>query len=134
MHRLIKEEGAVSFDLAVLAMDAPADAEAAKAMLGRCSSTPNHAEGELDERIAAFYEKLRSRFPDYPPCDDSTPWMTMPLDTGIDHVIMHLSFSPRSTPAIEAILELAGTHGLVVYDLQSDDAYMPDQAGGRTTK
>lgn len=117
----------MSFDLAVLAMDAPADTEAARAMFERCNNR-NHAEGELDERIAAFYQELRSRFPDNSPYDDSTPWMLMPLDTGIDHVIMHLSFSPRSTPAIEAILELAGSHDLVVYDLQSDDAYMPDQA------
>lgn len=119
----------MSFDLAVLAMDELADAEAAKAMFERCGNVRNHAEGEVDERIAAFYEQLRSRFPDYPPYDDSTPWMMMPLSTGIDHVIMHLSFSPRSTPAIEAILELAASHGLVVYDPQSSDAYMPGQAG-----
>lgn len=40
----------------------------------------------------------------------------MPLNTGIDHVIMHLSFSERSTPALEAIMELAATHDLVLFD------------------
>lgn len=123
----------MSFDLAVLAMDAPTDAEAAKAMFERCNNIRNHAEGELDERIAAFYKELRSRFPDGSPHNDSTPWMLMPLDTGIDHVIMHLSFSPHSTPAIEATLELARSQGLVVYDPQSDNAYLPGQPTGRRT-
>lgn len=114
----------MSFDLTVLAMDESADAEAAKAMFQRCN-TFNHPDGELDERIVAFYEELRSRFPDYPPYDDSTPWMSMPLRTGIDHVIMHLSFSARSTPAIEAIIDLAKKHRLAVFDPQSNDAYLP---------
>ena len=114
----------MSFDLAVLAMDASADAESAKAMFKRCSAR-SHAEGELDERIVAFYEKLRARFPDSPPYGQSTPWMSMPLNVGIDHVIMHLSFSDRSTPAIKAILELAEAHELTVFDPRSDDAYLP---------
>lgn len=81
----------------------------------------------MDPAYKQIADYERSRFPDYPAYDGFSPWM-MPLNTGIDRVIMHLSFSPRSTPAIEAILELAGSHGLVVYDLQSNDAYMPDQA------
>jgi hypothetical protein len=36
------------------------------------------------------------------------------LEAGIDHVIMHLSFTPYSTPAITAIQELAAAHGLVI--------------------
>ena len=47
------------------------------------------------------------------------------LEAGIDHVIMHLSFTPYSTPAITAIQELAAAHGLVIWDPQSDDAYLP---------
>jgi hypothetical protein len=119
----------MSFDLAVLAMDASADAESVKAMFERCSAR-SHAEGELDERIVAFYEELRARFPDSPPYDQSTPWMSMPLNAGIDHVIMHLSFSDRSTPAIKAILELAEAHDLVAFDPQSNDAYLPGPPAG----
>ncbi|WP_211303041.1 hypothetical protein [Allonocardiopsis opalescens] len=55
----------MSFDLAVLAMDESADAAAAQAMFQRCTST-DHDEGELDERVVGFYERLRSRFPDHP--------------------------------------------------------------------
>jgi hypothetical protein len=115
----------VSFDLVVLAMSASADQEAAIAMAGSCWNSRRHAEGELDERIAAFYSELRSRFPDDATAGDDSPWMVMPLDVGIDHVIMHLSFSPRSTPTIEAVEELAARHKLVLYDPQSDDVYLP---------
>jgi hypothetical protein len=115
----------VSFDLAVLAMSASADQEAAVAKAGRCWNPRRHAEGEVDERIAAFYGELRSRFPDDATARDDCPWMAMPLDIGIDHVIMHLSLSPRTTPVIEAIQELAARHKLVLYDPQSDDVYLP---------
>ena len=119
----------MSFDLAVLAMDATADADSASAMFGRCNVL-NHADGELDERIAAFYEELRARFPDSGLGDESTPWMSLPLNAGIDHVIMHLSFSPRSDPAIAAIMELASAYGLVIFDPQSNDAYLPGRSPG----
>ena len=109
-----------------MAMDASADAEAVKAMYERCTSR-NHDEGELDERVVAFYEELRARFPDRPPRDEPSPWMSM-LEAGIDHVIMHRSLTPYSTPAITAIQELAAAHGLVIWDPQSDDAYLPDRA------
>ena len=113
----------VSFDLAVLAMDPSADAEQAQVMAGHCWRSAAHAEGELDERIAAFYEALVTRFP---PGSPDSPWMD-PLGTGIDHVIMNLSWSARSTPAIEAIQELAAEHRLVIWDPQSQDAYLPRQ-------
>lgn len=115
----------MSFDVAVLAMDESADAAAARAMFEQCNTSGNHAEGELDERIAGFYERLRARFPDYPPYPEDSPWMMVPLATGIDHVIMNLSFSPRSDTALAAIMELAADYHLVVLDVQSEDAYLP---------
>jgi hypothetical protein len=115
----------VSFDLAVLAMSESADQEAAIAMAGRCWNPRRHGEGEVDERIAAFYGELRSRFPDDPTAGDDCPWMVMPLGVGIDHVIMHLSLSPRTTAAIEAIQELAARRRLVLYDPQPEDVYLP---------
>jgi hypothetical protein len=84
-----------------------------------------HADGALDERVAGFYETLRSRFPDFPPYPDESPWMSMPLDAGIDHVIMNLSFSAHSDPAIKAIQELAARFHLILWDPQSQDAYLP---------
>jgi hypothetical protein len=114
----------VSFDLAVLAMNGQVDAETARAMFERCCSG-NHADGELDERVVRFYEELRSRFPDYPPYGEDSPWMSTPLDAGIDHVIMQLSHSARSDPALKAITELAAEHDLVIWDPQSGEAHPP---------
>ena len=105
-------------------MDELADAAAACAMFERCAAG-DHAEGELDERIVGFYEQLRSRFPDEGPRAGYSPWMMMPLTTGIDHVIMHLSWSPQSDAAVTAIMGLAAEHRLVVWDPQSQDAYLP---------
>lgn len=111
----------MSFDLAVLAMDASVDAEQARAMAERCFRCAAHAEGEVDDRIAAFYEELCHRFP---PGSPDSPWMVA-LDAGIDHVIMNLSWSARSTSAIVAIQDLAAEHRLVLFDSQSADAYLP---------
>ena len=115
-------DSGVSFDLAVLAMDnASTDAEQARAMATSCWRSAAHTEGEVDERIAAFHEALVNRFP---PDTPDSPWMAA-LDIGIDHVIMNLSWSARSTPVIEAIQHLAVEHRLVLFDPQSDDAYLP---------
>lgn len=118
------DDGPVSFDLAVLAMDELADAAAAGAMFERCACG-TLAEGEPDGRIAGFCERLRSRFPDDGPGAGDSPWMMMPLATGIDHVIMHLSWSPQSDAAVTAIMGLAAEHRLVVWDPQSQDAHLP---------
>jgi hypothetical protein len=80
-----------------------------------------HDDGELDERIMGFHEQLRSRFPDYPPYPRDSPWMSMPPGTGVDHVIMYLSFSHHGDVALEAIMELATEYRLVVRDPQSEE-------------
>jgi hypothetical protein len=115
----------VSFDLAVLTMDETASAEDARRRFQRCNRSGFHDEGDLDPRIVAFYEQLRSDFPDHPPYDRDSPWMVMPLAVGIDHVIMNPSFGPRSDPAIDKIMALAAQYHLVLYDPQSDDAHLP---------
>ncbi|MEU4559524.1 hypothetical protein AB0F72_14160 [Actinoplanes sp. NPDC023936] len=122
----------LSFDLAVLAIDGWTDVSEVAAMVDRCQS-PVHVEGELDERIVAFYERLRARFPDCPPYSDSDdcPWMSMPLDVGIDHVSMCLSFSERSDPAITLITELATEYGLTLWDPQDGSAHKPVTAPSR---
>ncbi|MFC9434772.1 hypothetical protein [Nocardia sp. NPDC057030] len=115
----------MSFDLLVLAMGDSADQEAARTLAKRCGSLGDHLEGHPDQRILRFYESLQSRFPDFPPYPAGSPWTSMPLDVGIDHLSMSLSYSPSSTPAIEVILELAAEHRLVVWDPQSEEATLP---------
>lgn len=88
----------VSFDLAALAMDDTADSVAASAMFDRCTAG-SHDDGDPDGRIVAFYERLTARFPDHGPVEADSPWTAMPLNIGIDHVIMHLTWSDLSTPA-----------------------------------
>jgi hypothetical protein len=51
--------------------------------------------------------------------------MSMPLDVGIDHVGMSMSFGPRSDPAIDVILDLASRYGLTIYDPQGDEVTRP---------
>ena len=119
----------MSFDLAVLAPppDGQLTAYEAQRMFQRCTRPGPHDVGDLDLRIVAFYTDLQARYPDHPPIDP-TPWMSTPLDTGIDHVIMNITYSARGDAAVEAVLELAHRHGLVVFDPQSADAYPPGLA------
>ena len=118
------DDGAVSFDLVVLAMAESADVGAAQAMFERCRSG-KHDDGGLTSGWSGFYERLRTQFPDRPPYGPDSPWMSMPLTVGIDHVVIHLSHSERSAPAISAVRELAVEYGLVIWDPQSRDAYLP---------
>jgi hypothetical protein len=61
---------------------------------------------------------LRSIYPDHPPYDwQACPWMSMPLDVGIDHVFMNLSWS-MNDEVIGVIERLAAAHSLVLYDQQ----------------
>ncbi len=112
------------FDLDVLALDPAASDDAVRAMVKRCWSGL-HPEGELDERIVDLYEDLRARYPDLPPYRDDSPWTSMPLNVGIDHVSMNMSFGQRGRPAIELILDLAARYGLAIYDPQGDEVSRP---------
>ena len=114
----------MSFGLVVLAVDPGATDVAVRAMAERCQSL-HHPEGELDDRIVGFYENLRARYPDFPPYDHDSPWMDMPLNVGIDHVSMYLSFSERSTLALQLIDQLARRYDLTIYDPQDDEVTRP---------
>ena len=49
----------MSFDLTILAVDPAADDTQIRSMYERCNSWAQpHPEGDLDERIVAFYEEL----------------------------------------------------------------------------
>jgi hypothetical protein len=114
----------VSFDLHVLAIDPSANLEAVQAMVERCQRWP-HPEGDLDSRIVGFYEDLQSGHPDHPPYPDDSPWMSMPLDVGVDHVMMNLSYSRRSDGAIRAVTRLARRYELIIYDPQFEEIFHP---------
>jgi hypothetical protein len=108
-------------------MEGSATSDDALLRFRQCASADPHPEGDLDPRIVAFYQRLTSRFPDHPPPYDvdTSPWMVMPLSTGIDHVIMYISYGSRGTDVVRAVMELAKHHGLVLVDPQSDGVYLP---------
>jgi hypothetical protein len=116
----------VSFDLGVLAIDGWTDVAEVIAMVDRCNALV-HVEGELDQRIVGFYERLRARFPDHGPDSDAdeNPWMSTPLDVGIDHVFMCVTYSDRGHPALAMIRELATEYGLTIWDPQDGSAHRP---------
>jgi hypothetical protein len=123
---VIDDNEAVSFDLVVLALSADNDADSARRLFKQCTAVGAHNVGEPDRRIVAFYEELQSIYPDHGPTVEAPdcPWNSVPLSVGIDHVIMHLGFGPRTTPAIETLMRLASHHGLAVYDPQGGDVYL----------
>ena len=57
--------------------------------------------------------------------------MSAPLDVGIDHVFMLLSYGDRSDPALEMIHELAVEYGLTIWDPQEGNAYRAVRTPGR---
>jgi hypothetical protein len=115
----------VSYDLAVLAMEEEAaDPSTAREMYERCVMSGEHLDGELDQRVVGFYERLRGEFPDHGPVTAESPWMSTPLDAGTDHVAMSLNYS-RSDEALAAIERLAQEFRLVIWDPQAGEAYFP---------
>jgi hypothetical protein len=116
----VGDDAAVSFDLLVLAAEPAVSLDVMREMVDHCTGLA-HRDGELDPRIVAFYEDLRVRFPDHPPYDPQSPWMSAPLAVGIDHVSMSISHSPRGSEAVRAVCRLAERHGLVTYDPQGDE-------------
>ncbi|MCI4065132.1 hypothetical protein MRQ36_22215 [Micromonospora sp. R77] len=114
----------MSFDLDVLAISPTASDDAVRAMVRRCRDG-QHPEGDLDERIVGFYESLRARYPDFPPYPDDSPWMSMPLEVGIDHISVSMSHGQRSDAALALIIALATSHGLTIHDPQNGQVTRP---------
>lgn len=110
----------MSFDLLVLAAEPAASLNMVREMVDHCTG-PAHRDGELDSRIVAFYGDVRVQFPDHPPYDSESPWMSTPLAVGIDHVSMTISHTPRGSEAVHAVCHLAERNGLVIYDPQGDE-------------
>jgi hypothetical protein len=117
----------MSYDLAVLAADPGADDTEIRAMYDRCTNWAQpHPHGDLDERIVAFYEELQARYPDHAPYHAESPWASAPLNLGIDHVCMNISYGPRGDPAVQLISQLARRHGLIIYDPQFSEIFRPN--------
>lgn len=115
----------MSFDLTALVTVPGASDEDVRAQAGRCCQL-DHPEGDLEPRIVAFYDDLRTSYPDSGPESrrDDSPWASTPLDLGIDHVSMQLRHGVSDT-VVGVILDLAAGHRLAIYDPQVDEVTLP---------
>jgi hypothetical protein len=78
--------------------------------------------------IEAFYQELCGAYPeiDTLPEDqvDDCPWSCAHDRSGL-HVIVSMSWGERTNPVAQCVVELAERHGLVCYDPQGPDVYLP---------
>ncbi|WP_326949844.1 hypothetical protein OG439_14330 [Amycolatopsis sp. NBC_01307] len=83
-----------------------------------------------DARVLAFRDELAGRFPDLESLSvdelESSPWAMSP-DATPRRVILCMSWS-RLDGAVSFVLELAGRHGLVCFDPQSQRVHNPQTA------
>jgi hypothetical protein len=119
----------MSFDLAILATALDASDDEIRVQALRCAAWLDHPEGDLDERIVAFYEALRKVYPDSGLASrrEESPWADSPLGVGIDHVTVSLRHGDTGG-AFATILGLAALRDLVVFDPQ-DEAVIRPPAG-----
>lgn len=78
----------------------------------------NHDEGGFVDRIMAFYQQLRCRYPEFLARSNEPrpPWLASPLGVGTDHVIILISGAMSAVPALLRIHEPAQDHGLHIVD------------------
>jgi hypothetical protein len=112
----------MSFDLTVLATARGASDRDVRAQALSCEQ-PYHAEGDLNPRIEAFYDDVRAVFPDSGQASHSgdTPWASVPLGLGIDHVSMCLRHG-CARRVVDLIVKLAAVH-----DPQGDEITHPTE-------
>ena len=120
----------MSFALAVLSADQALDtATAGRIYAALCEGEPGDVPGGLRAAPAlrAFARDLLAHYPDLDslPDDavDESPWSVAP-DIGEAHVVMSFVWS-RAEEAAQLVRELAGRHGLTVYDPQEDRVIPP---------
>lgn len=87
-------------------------------------------EGAADATLAQFAAALESRYPQLSALRDDqiddSPW-SCDFDFGARHLIVSMSFS-KAEEVGAYILQLLNTHALVLYDPQSDQAFLGDRA------
>jgi hypothetical protein len=102
------------------------DPDEAKALLDAWYERGDDSAFEPSEDIALVADLLRSRWPDdyeaEPP--DNCPWADMPFEQSDRLLALHVRWGADDT-AIAAIYVLAKKLGLVLYDPQGPDVFLP---------
>jgi hypothetical protein len=102
------------------------DPDEAKALLDRWYADGDDSGFEPSDDVALVADLLRSRWPDdydgEPP--DDCPWAAMPFDQSDRLLAIDIRWGADDA-AIAAIYVLAKKHGLVLYDPQGPDIFLP---------
>jgi hypothetical protein len=102
------------------------DADEAKALTEAWYQSEDDSAFEPSEDIARVADQLRSRWPDSyedrPP--ENCPWSDMPFWQSDRLLALHIRWGADDA-AIAAIYVLAKKHGLVLYDPQGPDVFLP---------
>ncbi|MEO8052262.1 MAG: hypothetical protein ABI833_17775 [Acidobacteriota bacterium] len=117
----------MSFDLAVWYSDKPVTVEESGGLyLKLC----NQEWVPTDENplIESFYQELCRTYPEIDTLPenqvDECPWSCAHDRSGL-HVLMCMGWGGKTTKVAEYIVELAAKNGLVCYDPQGPDVYLP---------
>ncbi|GAB3153799.1 hypothetical protein GCM10027290_47270 [Micromonospora sonneratiae] len=111
----------MTFDLVVWALENGASAADVQAAHELCRQG-EHVEGVPDPRLVAFYRAVTARYPDRGP-SPASPWAA-PLHCTTDHVEMKLTETCPDQVLLD-IEQLAGSHGLLLFDPQDGSVYPP---------
>jgi hypothetical protein len=83
---------------------------------------------EESPAVEAFYRESCGKYPeiDMLPEDqvDESPFSCAHDRSGL-HVLVAISYGQRTTPVAQYVVELAEKHGLICYDPQGPDVYLP---------
>lgn len=81
---------------------------------------------EPSGEIALFREQLLSVYPFDPSGNSSSPWADPPEET--DRLLLLSIRWSAESPILADVVALARKHGLVLYDPQGPDVFLPDDA------
>lgn len=104
------------------------EAEEAEALLEPWYERGDDSAFEASPDIARVADELRRRFPDDPspdPPDESSPWADLPFDQSERLLCLSLRWSADDS-VLDSIVDLAGEHGLVLYDPQGPEIIVAD--------
>ena len=102
------------------------DADAARALVDRLYERGDDSAFEPSDDIARVADLLRSRWPDDYRDDvpENCPWADMPFEQSDRLLTIHVRWGGDDA-AVAAIYVLARQHGLVLYDPQGPDVFLP---------
>lgn len=115
----------MSMDLFLWKAPVTDDEDEAAALLDRYLEKMDSSTFAQSEDVARALNEIRRRFPDDPAggADDSAPWSSWPIPDSDRLIELNIRWSVDGE-VLDAIVDIARKHGLVVYDPQGPDVYL----------